>query len=208
MKPFLLRPLGYMSSAYSSKEYYRENPHNGIDWVQGFKKTGWALADGVIYKLLGDGVKDRMVYHNVYQLCETPVGWLEIAYVHCWDFLVDEGDVVMQGQPIYLEGNTGKSVFVGGKVVTADEKYSGKGSHSHISVRTVERVKKTKKGEHYLETAKGLKYKDKEGFYYQIKNWDEVMEGRWDYYNWLFTPSKGWLLVQLSKVLGYVRHQA
>lgn len=206
MNPFLLRPLGYMSSGYSNQEYYRENPHNGMDWVQGFKKTGWALHDGTIYKLLGDGVKDRMVYHNVYQLCETPIGWMEIAYVHCWDFLVDEGDVVMQGQPIYLEGNTGKSVFVGGKLVTADEKYSGKGSHSHISVRPVERVKKTEKGRFYLETAKGLKFKDKDGYYYKVVNEDPIMKGWVDYSNWLFTPSKDWLSVQLSKVLGYIRH--
>ncbi len=204
MKP-LLRPLGYTTSVYEDFQSYRENPHNGIDWVQGFKKTCWAMADGTIYKLLGDGVKDRMVYHNVYQLCKTELGWLEIAYVHCWDFLVDEGDVVMQGQPIYLEGNTGEFVFVGGVKVKPEEKWSGRGAHSHISVRPVQRVKKTKKGEHYLNTAKGLKYKDKDGYYYQIVWNDPVMKGWVDYYDWMFIPQKDWLKVQLSKVLGYIR---
>lgn len=205
MPNILLRPKGYLSSGFSNHESYRENPHTGIDFVYGFKKPCYALADGTIYKLMGDKSTNLMEYKNVYQICDTPVGLLEIAYVHCWDFLVDEQDFVLQGQPIYLEGNTGKSVFVGGKIVEVDEKWSGKGSHSHISVRPVEKTKESKG--HFLNDAKGKRYKDSDGFFYRIV-WDnDVFKGWVDYSKWTYTPTDQQLLMQLSKVLGYVKHQ-
>ena len=200
----LLRPQGYITSDFSNEEEYRNNPHTGIDWKYGFKKSCYALHDGVVYKVVGKNNPDLQVYRNIYQLCETEFGLVEIAYVHCWDMRVEDNDFVMAGQPIYTEGNSGVYVYQGGIQVKPEEKPSGKGAHSHISVRPVEKTKKLIAG-HYLNNSKGDKYRDNEGNYYRIKN-ENDMKGWVDYKSYLYTPTKDQLLIQFKKVLGFIRH--
>lgn len=206
MLNIFLRPQGYISSGFLNTDAYRLNPHTGIDFVYGYKKPQGAMADGIVYKKIGDGNPDPMVYHNVYMLCDTKLGTFEISYVHCFDILADVGDHVLQGQPLYLEGNTGTEVFVNGVKVTKEQKASGRGAHSHIAVRPVERTKDKTLG-HYLNDASGNKYKDENGFYYHIVIDDEKTKGCIDYSPYLYTPTKDLLIAQLNNVLGYLKHK-
>lgn len=200
----LLRPQGYITSGFSNEEAYRENPHTGIDWKYGFKKPCYALHDGITYKVVGKNDPNLQTYRNIYQLCDTDFGTVEIAYVHCWDMWIAEEDFVMAGTPIYTEGNTGVYVYQNGVQVKPEDKPSGKGSHSHISVRHVDKVKTLTAG-HYLNDSKGNRYKDKDGNYYKIRN-EGAMKGWVDYKHMLYTPTKDQLLIQFKKVLGFIRH--
>jgi len=129
---------------------------------------------------------------------------MEVAYTHCWDILVSEGDEVLGGQEIYTEGNTGELVFYKGIKVSAGQKRLGYGSHSHIHVRPVERVKGVVAG-HYLADASGRKYKDEQGNYYRIKHIDNKTKGTVDYSQWLFIPAKLLFGIPLSIFLALFR---
>ena len=205
MKPFL-RPLGYISSRFQNFEPYRENPHTGTDFVYGWKKPIGSIGDGFVYKIVGENNPDLMVYRNLYQLCDTPIGLFEICYVHCSSFIAKEGDQVLQGYPVVYEGNTGLSVFVGGVRVQAWEKPTGKGSHLHLSCRPVERVAKIEKGEHYLNTESGERYRDSNGFYYHIKN-NDLNKGYVDVEQLLFTPTLSQLFVMYTKIVGFLKER-
>lgn len=203
MKLFL-RPEGVMTSPFANSDSYRKEPHTGIDYVLGFKRPRLAMADGFIYKIVGKGNPDPQVYRNIHQICETPIGPMEVAYVHCWDIFCEEGDEVLQAQPIYTEGNTGTEVFVNGIRVKPEEKASGKGSHAHNAVRPVEKVKTLVKGEYYLEK-NGRKYKDSNKNYYRVLYKDNGAKGWIDFSQYLFTPTKDQLRSQYQKVLGYLQ---
>lgn len=203
MKLFI-RPLGIISSRFAGNEPWREFSHTGIDFRQGFKKPISAVADGVIYKVTGKGNPDLMVYRNVYQITETPLGPMEIAYVHCWDILVSSGDVVFGGQPIATEGNTGTLVFSGGVKVTAEQKPSGKGSHLHLSVRPLQRTKTSPAG-HYINDASGKRFKDTNGNYYRIEHEDNGTKGWVNLEDWLYTPTTEQLKSQYVKIIAYLR---
>ena len=94
---------------------------------------------------------------------------MEVCMGHM-SYVSDVGDThVLEGEWVGKEGNCGE-VYSGGVRITADMQRAGdrRGSHVHENYRPVKRVKKTKRGKHYLTKA-GKKYRDGEGMYYEIK---------------------------------------
>lgn len=184
----LIRPKGFITSRFSNTEAYRDTAHTGIDFYNGFKSPCRALRGGWIYKVKR-GSENLQDYRIIYQICETEFGPIEIAYVHCWDIYVKEGDRVLGGEIIYTEGNTGDKVFVGGRKVRPEDKPSGRGSHSHISVRPVRKVKTQRAGHYYLSDSSGERYKDKHNNYYEVVNMDNGFKGKVDFESMLTSPS-------------------
>lgn len=186
---FFLRPKGRITSRFANTDAHRDRPHTGIDWKDGYKRPQRAMRGGLVYKVREGDPNDIQQYRNVHMLCETALGPMEVAYVHCHMIIVDEGDRVLGGQYIYFEGNSGTGVYSGGVQVLPEEKWTGKGSHSHISVRPVKRVPRTTTGMHYLRQINGQKYKDENGNYFEITNYDNGSKGWVDWEDWII-PSK------------------
>jgi hypothetical protein len=102
---------------------------------------------------------------------------------HFNKILVKEGENIPEAAVIGLEGNKG-FVFSGGQRITTEMQKAGdkRGTHTHTSYRPVQRVRTIKSGQHYLNTAKGTRYKDKDGYYYQIVYRDNNIKGHVDPY--------------------------
>ena len=203
MKLFL-RPKGYITSRFAGTESYREWSHTGIDFMSRFRGPIYALADGVVYKIKY-GSSNLQEFRTVYQICETPLGPMEVAYVHIWEIKAIEG-FMPQGSFIATEGNTGK-VFSGGIEVRPDQKPSGRGAHLHASVRPLTRTLKIEPGEHYIRNLDLTKYKDEDGNYYKITHKDNGSRGWIDYEQWLFTPTRLQLVGIIGRWLGWISHK-
>ena len=73
-----LRPRGYITSRYGDNSAYRPFTHTGIDIKSVFRGPIYAVRDGYIYKIK-HGSSDLQDYRIVYQICETPLGPMEVA---------------------------------------------------------------------------------------------------------------------------------
>ncbi len=202
-----IRPLGRLTSPFGDGSEWRPSIHSGTDFHQGFKKSGYAVADGKVYKILNKDNPDLQQGRAIYTISDTPLGVVEICYYHCWDIGLTgglaEGDDVVAGTTIYTEGNTGDLVFVGGKKVLESEKPSGKGSHLHFATRWVRRVKKETSGAHYLNKANGGRYRDADGYYYEIVLNNKV-NGCFDPVPFMYTPTRLQWISIYAKVVGWI----
>ena len=198
--------MGYITSRFAGTEAYRTSPHLGTDFVYGFKQVRVAIADGVIYKVRNKDNPDLQSYRTIYQTCITDNGVFEIVYEHCWDIFVDKGQIVLEGEPIFTEGNTGDLVFYGGIKVKPEEKDTGKGHHLHLQGRLLKQVLKTSSKGHYIKNLNGTRYKDKDGFYYEIQNYD-VNEGWVDLEPYLEVPTTEKYISQVAKIIGFIKHK-
>lgn len=194
------RPLGYITSHFAGTEGYRTSPHLGTDFVLGFKSAHVAVGDGFVYKTRNKDNADLQKYRTVYQVYNGHDGLYEIVYEHLWDILVDKGEIVLEGEPIGTEGNTGDLVFYGGVKVRPEEKPTGKGHHLHIQGRPLIKVKKTKSKTEYLKNLNGTVFKDADGYAYEAGDWIDLEP--------LFVvPTVDQFIHQVSKVVGYLRHK-
>ena len=108
-------------------------------------------------------------WQGVYMLVPHGEAFIEICQGHFNKIFVKEGQKIVEGTYIGLEGNKG-FVFKGGIQITPEMQKAGdqRGTHTHTSYRPTKRVKRPQGDAHYLLTTKGTKYKDDEGFYYEI----------------------------------------
>jgi murein DD-endopeptidase MepM/ murein hydrolase activator NlpD len=197
-----IRPLGRLTSPFGDGSSWRPNIHSGTDFAYGYKKSRYAVADGYIYKVSYRDNPNVQRGRAIYQICDTPLGVVELCYYHCQDILLSEGDTVVAGQPIFTEGNTGEYCFVGGVQVKPEDKPSGKGSHLHFAARWVERKKNIEKDAHYLNNSNGTRYKDADGYYYRI-TLNNNTNGCFDSVPFMYVPTrKQWIMIY-SKVVGW-----
>lgn len=187
MKVFF-RPEGYITSPFANADAYRPSVHTGTDFVFGFKKPRKSIGVGVVYKIRNKNNPDLQQYRTIYCIYESPIGPFEVAYEHCWDILVDEGQKVFAGDIIYTEGNTGDLVYSNGVKVPANLKQYGIGSHLHIGARPLKRVKERKKGFHYVKDSNNDYYQDALGNYFEIRYNDNGSKGWVDIEPYLFVP--------------------
>lgn len=199
------RPIGTITSRFANYESHRTHSHTGIDFKYKFKAGRHAMHDGFVYKILNRDPSNLQEYRNIYQLCQTPIGIVEIAYVHCWDILINEGEFAKKGQIIYTEGNTGELVYSNGKKVLPSEKHNGKGSHAHIAVRPVVKVKRMKRGHHYLRNVDSTAYRDQDKYYYEIVHRDNGARGRIDFEIFLYEDTREVLINAIRKAIGLIQ---
>lgn len=164
--------------------------HSGIDSIKGWGATIYADNAGYVYKTINSN-QSKENWQGVYML--VPIFddfYMEICQGHFSEILVKAGEPVLEGQPIGLEGNKGY-VFFNTKQITPEMQRAGdrRGAHTHTSFRPVERVKDIKKGEYYLQTVTGEKFKDKEGAYYRILHKDNGYNGNIDPMQYAYTPN-------------------
>lgn len=141
--------------------------HPGIDTVNGWDFPVSADNPGLIYKIIQNPETNFM---GTYQLVhEQGDEYIEVGQCHYNQIIVKQGEQVIEGQYLGLEGNKGM-VYSGGIRITPEQQDAGdkRGTHTHTQYRPVRRVKRTRKGWHYLNNADGTRYKDADGYLYEI----------------------------------------
>lgn len=207
----LLKPRGVISQpfAFNSNPSYKnagEIGHPGIDFVSGWKEMIFASAPGKIYKIVNKGNPDLMAFRGVFQLVEDTGIVYEICYGHELGIFVEEGDVLIEGQPIGEEGNTGEC-WSAGKKVELEEKQNGSkaGTHLHYQVRPCWKVKELNSGRKYLtRTPDYQPYYD--GYYYEIICPDNGFAGCIDPSYYFYTKSNSEFLIFWQKVVDYLKN--
>lgn len=159
-------------------EDYKGVSHSGIDSVLGWNKVVTCDNDCYVYKTITSdqsGENWQAVYMLVKQSDDI---FVEVTQGHFNKLLVKEGQYLVEYQAIGLEGNKGK-VRSGGVEITPAMQKAGdqRGTHTHTSYRPTYRVKETKRGANYLMTRAGTKFKDPEGYYYEIIHKDSATRG-------------------------------
>lgn len=147
-----------------------QSGHNGVDTVKGWNAPCVSDNDAHVYKVIRSH-QSRENWQGVYMLVYDPKTnhWVEICQGHFNEILVEAGMDIPEGLTIGLEGNKGY-VFSGVTQITAAMQKAGdtRAAHVHTSYRPTVRVRAVKKGEYYLLNINGTKYRDKDGYYYQI----------------------------------------
>lgn len=182
-KGFITQKFANPSSIYKD----RGGIHNGVDSARGWDAVTVADNDGLVYKVITSD-KSSENWQGIYQLVhDRGEMYVEVVQGHFNKILVKEGDSIIEGQAWGLEGNKGY-VFSGQGQITPEMQKAGdkRGAHVHTSYRPVIRVKKTKADNYYLLTIKGTKYKDGEGYYYEITHKDNGVKGNVDPFNYLY----------------------
>ena len=165
---FKINSKGRVTSWFANNASWRTRVHSGIDWVKGYGSNVFSDNAGFCYKLYRPGDLDSN-WAAVYLLVPYEGEFMEVCMGH-FSYVADVGETeVTEGQWVGREGNCGE-VYSGGVRITADMQRAGdkRGSHVHENYRPVQRVKTKRSVKHYLLKG-GKAYKDKEGFYYEIK---------------------------------------
>lgn len=153
--------------------------HNGVDSVNGWNKACVSDNDSFVYKTIRSHQSSEN-WQGVYMLVEDKKTgqFIEICQGHFNEILVEAGMWIPEGLTIGLEGNKGY-VFTGETQITPAMQKKGdqRAHHVHTSYRPTIRVKKVDRKEYYLLNVDGSKYKDTDGFYYQILYKDNGYKG-------------------------------
>jgi murein DD-endopeptidase MepM/ murein hydrolase activator NlpD len=175
----LIKPLGLTTQPFGANynNSYKDSGlkgHTGIDYVLNWKYPIKAVVTGEVYSILNEHNPNTNKYRAVFQLVDDIEYSYEVSYGHIDSALCKEGDIVQAGTPIATEGNYG-TCFTNGKLVTPEEKATGKGSHLHFQVRKLKRVKKRKKGEQYVRSSEG--YVKRGGYFYEVVDYTNGYNG-------------------------------
>lgn len=175
----LIRPEGFLSQPFAANynPSYKNGGlkgHTGEDYVLGFKKEINAVVTGEVFSILNEHNPNTTKYRAVFQLVDDGQFVYEVSYGHIDTALCEEGQVVTVGQPIATEGNWG-TCYSGGKLVTPEEKPTGKGSHLHFQVRKCIKVKKRSSKKQYIRNSEG--YVKLDGNFIEVVDYDNGYNG-------------------------------
>lgn len=151
--------------------------HPGEDYVVKWGTPVPCAADNsYCYSILNKDNTDLSKYRAPCFIVEDATGVYELIYGHASNVLAVSGKTYNTGDIVSLVGNTGP-VFVGSHQETNAEKLgpTHPGAHLHFQVRLLTKVKKTNRNKQYIVDGTGLLQKD--GFYYEIVNYDNGFNG-------------------------------
>jgi len=147
--------------------------HTGVDSVTFYDDVIHLSQNGKVYKIINRDNKDLSRFRAIFQLVNGENGYTdctEVCYGHCNKINCSLGEL-STGTPIATEGNSGM-VYVGGHMVTKDEKEKGSkaGTHIHFQIRPVMRTNQYDACKNYLSSQEEISvpHKDGLGNYYEI----------------------------------------
>lgn len=163
--------FGFGRGGLWADEYIRVvgHPHPGVDYSNGWGSPVYSDNFGIVYKVIKPNMSPSG-WCGVYYLCPSDeYGWVEVCQGHLSHVAVKVGQVVREGTIVGLEGNKGE-VYSNGERITKAMQEAGdkRGHHVHEQYRPVRQVRKVKSGKHYLNDASGARYRDADGYYYEI----------------------------------------
>lgn len=153
--------------------------HTGKDTGNGFGTPVHIPYTEYVYKVLtkNNPARDGSGFTGVFGIVDNGIEMFEWLEGHL-DPTVFQGDIVQALQSVGTEANHG-TVYAAGQLVTLEQQAAGShaGSHRHHQKRPVLPVLHTQTGFMYLDlysdNPAGTLYRDAQGYYYQI----------WDYNN-------------------------
>lgn len=163
--------------------------HTGIDINCGYGTPIEAKMDGLVYSTFPAIHPASDGYTAVFTLCSTPLETFEFSYGHVSEISCQIGQQVKKGDIIAKEGNKG-IVYSGNILITLAMQAAGdtRGSHRHYQKRP---VLKTKQITGQVLSGPNGAYKDPDGFYYQVYNYDNGFNGCVDWQTPLFSRNLG-----------------
>lgn len=160
--------------------------HPGVDESCGYGSDIHSYVKGQVYSEYPVNAPAKDGYTAIFMICKTPLEVFEFSYGHVSEIDVKIGDSIEVGQLLGKEGNKGE-VYSGNVLVTLAQQAAGNhsGAHRHVQKRPVIVAPTTFSGERYLQTSRGL-YRDDDGLYYQIVNYENGYNGCVDWMAPLF----------------------
>jgi len=178
MKYYLPCALSRMTQGFGGSQavYAPLKGHPAHDFAFDWNEEVPFIANSYVYSKLNENNKDPEKYTATCTIVENEFGVDEIIYGHPNLMPVEIGRTYSVGETAALAGNKGM-VFSFGRRITKEEKLAGStaGTHLHLQRRPCIKVTKKTKGKKYLRDAKGDFKKD--GFYYEIKNYNNGYNG-------------------------------
>ena len=177
----------------NANTYYSENGlkgHPGIDFFQGYDRSITASHDALVYSVMNKDNPVLSKYRAVCTIFQDNGKWYELIYGHCNKIYVKPGDVVRAGDLLASIGNTG-DVYSKGLPVEEDErdKPPYPGNHLHWQLRELMRVTSTEATGQYITGAASVPYRDSEGYYFLIPNFQNGYRGCVDPLPYLYSLS-------------------
>lgn len=180
--------LPYPKSSITQRFGENANPLYKGDGLKGHPAYDWVMPwatpipnctpNAYCYSIMHQNDPVLMDYRAAFFIVETQAGVYEVSYGHMSTILALPGKTYQVGETIGLIGNTGP-VFVGQHEVTEVEKDAGSHAGAHLhgpQIRPVKKVKTADASHQYLSTAQGL-YKDADGYYYLVPNYNNGYNG-------------------------------
>lgn len=187
--------------------------HPGIDMSCGFCSPIHSPYDGFVYKVLSKErpSNDGSGFTGVFLIVDDGKELFEWLVGHC-DPSVSVGTFVKKGDVIGTEANHGL-VYSGNVQITLAMQVAGdqRGAHRHIQKRPIFKTKTLSSAALSSYNDLGGNYRDIQGFYYQIWNYNNGFNGCVDPYKPIFDRdlyigSEGYDVFVLQRILGLLRH--
>lgn len=186
--------LPYPKSTITQRFGANANPLYAGQGLRGHPAYDWGVAwgtdvpncvkDAYCYSIMHKDDPVLMDYRAVFTIVEDENGDVyEISYGHLSDITAEVGKTYQVGDIIGRVGNTGP-VYAGAHQVTEAEKDAGSHAGAHLhgpQVRPCRKVRSPITGpgyfNHYLTTADATLYRDAEGFYYEVIDYQNGYNG-------------------------------
>lgn len=170
------RTQGFYENAANAYPKIGMKGHGGIDVNCGYGTEVQFPLDGLVSGVFNNVFKASDGYWGVYALCEYKGQLGELCVGHLSRIDVKIGDKIRKGQVVGLEGNHGY-VFDNGVQITLAQQAAGdqRGHHRHWQWRPVVKTKSLS-NKQFITNYTGI-YKDSEGYYYQVLDYDNGFHG-------------------------------
>ncbi len=158
--------------------------HTAIDESCGYGSPIASYVDGEVYSLFTPQKPASDGFTAIYALVRTPLEVFEWSVGHVSEIDVSIGETIHKGDVIGKEGNKG-TVYSGNIKITLAMQAAGdkRGAHRHVQKRPVFATKSPTSN--ILYTSKGS-YKDEDGYFYQVYNYNNGFVGCVDWTKPLF----------------------
>lgn len=187
VNPFQLQEIGptcYVGQGFG-KNYnpsYHDGGllgHTGVDVNCGWGTPIKSLTDGLVYSTYPVEYPASDGYTAVFVITETALETFEMSYGHVSEIDCVIGQKVQKGDAIAKEGNKG-TVYSGNTLITLAQQAAGvrDGHHRHYQKRPVVKIKQM--SGRMLYTAQGV-YRDEQGNYYQVFDYNNGFNGCTDW---------------------------
>lgn len=165
----------------NANSFYKDNKldgHPGIDFGAPWGNNIRGACESLVYKVFNYNNPDLSAYRAICTLVVDGDEAIEYSYGHCDKIFVKAGDIINIGRIIGTVGNTG-GVYSNGVEVSVAEKNAGShaGAHLHFQERPCKRVLKPTENAVCLLGQDGQRYKDSEGKYYEVLDYDNGFNG-------------------------------
>lgn len=163
----------------NANTWYQENGlkgHTSWDWHAHWGEPIPFCSDGVVYSVINRNHPDPERYRAVCVLVDVGEYAYEVIYGHLNEIYAKPGDISRPGTILGTAGNTGP-VYAGGVLVTKEQKLAGSRDGTHLHGPQIRKCRKVRSPDGYLIYDGFGPYRDKDGFYYEILDYENGLNG-------------------------------